>query len=66
MRVPDFSVVIRDNEGDKLEFSAVRGVVYLNGLDQSLFGFGPAERGQFAQAWIAASHEADQQGASDG
>ena len=55
--MPDgFAVTVKDGDGDPLEIVAVNGVVYIEG-----YAFPAAEREEFAQAWIAACHEADRQ-----
>lgn len=71
MKVPDpagFPVTIKDSDGDPLEIAVEGGIVYIDGGETSvsLFAFAATEREAFAQAWIAACHEADRQGAPDG
>lgn len=58
-----FPVTIKDSDGDPLEIAVEGGIVYIDGgaNGASLFAFAATERETFAQAWIAACHEADRQ-----
>jgi hypothetical protein len=58
-------VVITDDDGDGIEISISRHGVRLDLTNDVFVTLGPAQREQFAQAWMAACHEADRQGASD-
>lgn len=67
MTVPDeFTVTVKDSDGDEMEIGAEKGIVYIDGGGSQIFAFAAPEREAFAQAWIAACHEADRQGAPDG
>jgi hypothetical protein len=57
----EFTVIVKDRDGDEMEITAENGIVYLEGGDSQIFAFAFAEREAFAQAWIAACHEADRQ-----
>ena len=67
--MPDFPITVTDSHGNELDITPEAGVVYIDTVraEPPLFAFGSDDRREaFAQAWIAACHAADRQGASDG